>query len=108
VHGFSVTFTPPVLDGAYIHRVRNWAEELFREVHRRQWGAVEDIDRSTDTVWVLAASPKVTGDLAKEIHRSLRRGNLLQDATVRKLTTTEDWDEYAAFAPEAGRRPTRR
>ena len=108
MHGFSITFIPPALDGAFISRVRDWAEELFQEVRRRQWGTVEDIDRCTDTVWVLAASPKFTGDLAKEIDRTLRRGNLREAATVRKLTKAEDWDAHTAFLPESGRRPTRR
>jgi hypothetical protein len=108
VHGFSITFTPPALDGAYISRVRDWAEELFLEVRRKQWGTVEDIDRCTDTVWVLAASPRFTGDLAKAIQRTLRKGKLLEGASVRKLTTTEDWQGYRRSLHESGRRPTTR
>ena len=100
--GFCVAFT-----GEHVSRIRDWAEELFREVTRQRWGTVEDIDRSTDRVWVVAASKRVTGDLAKAILRTLRHSHLLDVATVRKLRSDVDWQEYDAFLVSRGR-PTKR
>ena len=48
---------------------------------------------------MVAASRRVVSDLAKAIRRTLRRSNLLEAATVRKLTTEVDWQEYDAFSP---------
>lgn len=105
--GFLITFQAALQSDTGIHRIRNWAEDLFREVTRRRWGTVDDPDTVTDRLWVIAASPRVTGDLAKLMTRTLRDSNLLDDATVTKLATTEDWADYQVSAStKAARRLT--
>jgi hypothetical protein len=69
-------------------------------------GSVDDIDKATDRVFVVAASARVAGDLAKLIRQTLRRSNLLETATVSKLTTA-DWQVYEAISRESRRRPTK-
>jgi hypothetical protein len=107
--GFLITFAVAPHTDTGIHRIRNWAEDLFRTVRRENWGTVSDPDTATDSVWVVAASARVTGDLAKAITRTLRNGNLLDDAVVRKLTRDEDWTEHEAhLSQQSARRLTKR
>jgi hypothetical protein len=107
--GFLITFAVALHTDTGIHRVRNWAEDLFRTVTREKWGTVEDPDGATDSIWVVAASPRMTGDLAKAITRTLRSSNLLDYAVVRKLTKDEDWSEYEAhLSQQSARRLTKR
>jgi hypothetical protein len=107
--GFLIKFGARLRTDTGVHRIRNWAEDLFRTVKREQWGAVDDPDECTDTVWVVAASPRVTGDLAKAIRRALKNSNLLDDAVVTKLSKNNDWTEYEAhLSQHSARRLTRR
>lgn len=85
--GFQIVF--PDIGPAGIHRIRNWAENLYWEVSRKGWGTVEDLDRATDTVWVFASSARVTGDLAKAIRRTLRHAHLLEQATIAKFSVAD-------------------
>jgi hypothetical protein len=101
--GFLITFPASLQDETGIHRIRNWAEDVFREVTRQRWGAVEDPDTVTDRLWVIAASPRVTGDLAKLITRTLKSSHLLDDAAVTKLATDEDWAGLQVSAPRQKR-----
>jgi hypothetical protein len=107
--GFLISFTATPRLPTGVHRILNWAEDLFRVVTRNGWGTVEDLDWSTDEVWVIAASPRVTGSLTAAISRTLKHSNLFDDATVTKLATDEDWRGYETFQSQrAARRLTRR
>jgi hypothetical protein len=88
--GFLVTFTSVGSADSGIHRIRNWAEDLYREVMQRVWGTVEPLDTATDRVWVTASSARVMGDLGLAVRRSLKKHHLFADAVVTKLTTSAE------------------
>jgi len=101
--GFLVAFPERGRGEPGIDRIRNWAEDLFHQVRRNSLGSVVDPDRSTDKVWVVAASPRATGDLAAAIRRSLQQHELYDNATVTKLVAPGEWAEYETFLSQGGR-----
>ena len=84
--GFLVSFAGISRDDSRVHRIRNWAEDLYLQANRNGWGTVENLDAAVDTVCVVASSPRALGNLAGAIKRSLRHHNLLEDAVVEKLS----------------------
>jgi hypothetical protein len=66
------------------HRIRNWAEDLSREVAGSGWGRVENPETATNKVWVVASSACVVGELRRAVRRSLKRHKLFEKAAVRK------------------------
>ncbi len=100
--GFVITFPACEPEGPGIDRIRNWAEDLFRHITRKGLGNVEDPNRSTDKVWVVAATPRATGDLVTAIRRSLKQHNLEGSARVSKLADPGAWAEYETFRALGG------
>jgi hypothetical protein len=85
--GFIVSFQSLPGDSAtVVDRVRNWAEDLWREVHDHGWGVVENPDTATDAVTVTVAGGRSLGAVAAAIRRSLRRHNLLGAALITKAS----------------------
>jgi hypothetical protein len=87
--GFIVSF--PDVGGdtaAHVHRVRNWAEDLWHEAHDKGWGIVENADTATDRVSVAVANGRKLGDMSQAIRRSLRKHNLLKEALIAKAPTS--------------------
>jgi hypothetical protein len=84
--GFLVTFAVMGREDSAVHRIRNWAEDLYRQANQNGWGTVENPDTAVDTVCVVASSPRALGNLAGAVRRSLRHHKLLDDAVVEKLS----------------------
>jgi hypothetical protein len=85
-----------------VHRIRNWAEDLFVDARTRGYGTVENADSALDRVWVVASSGRALGDLAQAIRRSLGRHNLLDHAIVSKLTGSAESEERERVSPTRG------
>ena len=84
--GFLVSFAVISREDSGVHRIRNWAEDLHRQARQNGWGTVENPDTAVDAVCVVASSPRVLGNLAGAVKRSLRHHKLLEDAVVEKLS----------------------
>ena len=87
---FLITFAVIGHEGTGVHRTRNWAEDVQRDIGRHRFGNVENPDTATDKVWIRMSSPRVRGDLAGAIQWSLRHHNLLEDAVVARVSDLGD------------------
>jgi hypothetical protein len=83
MHRITIEF-PPSDDIGYIHRVRNFAEDLFRQIELTGEGTVRDIDRATDLLEVRIRRSQQLGHGLDVIRRELDRHHLAADATVRR------------------------
>jgi hypothetical protein len=73
--------TLPTPDATAVHRNRNFAEDLDRDLRAPGHGHVMDPDDVEDEVRV-AASPRAGGHVALSIDRALRSHGLERTATV--------------------------
>jgi hypothetical protein len=88
--GFLVSFAGVGTQHVPVHRVRDFAEDLQREVERQAWGTVENPDTARDTVEVTAATFRALGNVAGAINRSLRRQRLLESAMVTRRVPPQE------------------
>ena len=83
MHRISIEF-PQSADVGYIHRVRNFAEDLFRQIELTGEGTVRDINRATDRLEIHIRKSQQLGHGLEVIRRELDRHHLAADATVRR------------------------
>ena len=88
--GFLVSFAVISREDSGVHRIRNWAEDLYRQANQNGWGTVENPDTAVDTVCVVASSSRALGNLVGAVKRSLRHHKLLEDAVVERLSGSAD------------------
>lgn len=50
-HRIAIRFTVPVTPDL-THQLRNYAEDLYREFHKKRFASVENMDSAIDIVWV--------------------------------------------------------
>jgi hypothetical protein len=80
--GYQVTFSYPFPGGTEVHRIRNWAEDVARQLQTAQLGDVPDMDSATTHVTVRALKRSHLSKALAVIRLSLRRHNLSDYATV--------------------------
>jgi hypothetical protein len=78
---FTITF-PAEKDSNFTHRVRNFAEDIYREIETTGLGAVCDIDQARDAVWFELNDSHDVGHARKILRRELENHRLTIDATV--------------------------
>lgn len=83
MHRISIDF-PKTADTGYVGRVRNLAEDLYRQIELAGEGTVSDVDRATDRLEVSIHKSQHLGHGLEVIRRELDRHNLAADATVRR------------------------
>ena len=91
--GFLITFVYPGGQPPDSHRIRDWAEDLLVAAHTNGWGTVTNPDTATDQVFVMASSDRALGDLGQAVRRTLRHHNLLEEATVTKVSGAAELDK---------------
>ena len=73
---------PADRDDVYAHRVRNFAEDLYRQIQLTGMGTVADIDRAIDVVTVLVGTARHFGAVQGVIRKALQRHKFEHEAVV--------------------------
>ena len=83
MHRISINF--PSGDLGYVHRVRNFAEDLYRQIQLTGLGTVQDIDRATDLVLVEIHHSRDLGTVRGILKKEIQRHHYGPDAVVQRL-----------------------
>jgi hypothetical protein len=72
---------------SFIHRLRNFAEELHLDLHRHGYGSVPNMDSAIDEVIVLVTSKRYFGNALTRARALLKHHHLDDDAIFERGTT---------------------
>ena len=82
-HTLIVAF--PTLQGLQnVHRIRNFAEVMYRLYMHNQRGIVEDMDAITDEFRIFIPKARFLGQVLKTLNDELKKHHLFEDAIVSK------------------------
>lgn len=81
----AISFPRPSTDlPEFVHRVRNFAEDLERELHRSGLGRVENMDQAEFQVFVSVSANRVFGAVMAAARAQAKRHNLTEGATFER------------------------
>ena len=89
-HGIHVEFADAKQDRDLIHRIRNFAEDLERELNRDGLGTVLNANTATDRVAIAVVRASLIGASRKVIVSELKRHNLDGSASVMRGLSASD------------------
>lgn len=78
---FTIIF-PSGRETGFTHRVRNFAEEIYRQIEKTGLGIVSDTDQVRDEVWFELSDSHEVGHARKILRLELDNHRLTSDATV--------------------------
>lgn len=67
-----------------VHQIRNFAEDLDRQLQAQQLGRVENSDSAVGLIVVAVVSGRMFGKLLSVTRATLKRHNLLSDVTLHR------------------------
>jgi hypothetical protein len=68
-----------------VTRIRNFAEDLDRRLQAEQAGSVQNLDSAVELVVIAARSARLFGQVLTATRATLKRHNLLGEATLERL-----------------------
>lgn len=81
----TVRFTSPVADnGSFVHRIRNFAEDVQRVIAHVGSGRVENMDTAQTLITIAVNSKRELGGVSALITEALKRHNLSEQAVVER------------------------
>ena len=82
----AIKFPRPASDlPGFIHRVRNFAEDLARDLDRARLGEVENMDEAELQVFVLIPASRLFGEAATAARAQAKRHNLIEGASFERM-----------------------
>lgn len=82
----AITFPRPVSDvSGFVHRVRNFAEDLERELSRDGSGQVENMDQAELQVFVRITASRMFGSVSSAARAQAKRHNISEGATFERM-----------------------